>query len=117
MSKQQQQSQGPDMATSMMKNMSVMMPLMSMFICVSLPAAIGIYWSISALITMLTQLIINWYYDHSDMDKILEKQMEKARIKKEKKGDKKSFYKTQCFIKQKHNSYCLLDTVLTLLRY
>lgn len=92
MSKQQQQSQGPDMATSMMKNMSVMMPLMSMFICVSLPAAIGIYWSISALITMLTQLIINWYYDHSDMEKILEKQMEKARIKKEKKGDKKSFY-------------------------
>ena len=66
MSKQQQQSQGADMATSMMKSMSLTMPI--------------------------TQLIINWYYDHSDMDKILEKQMEKARIKKEKKGDKKSFY-------------------------
>lgn len=92
MSKQEQQSQGADMATSMMKTMSITMPLMSLFICVSLPAAIGIYWSISALITMLTQLIINWYYDHADMDEILEKQMEKARIKKEKKGDKKSFY-------------------------
>lgn len=92
MSKQQQQNQGTDMASSMMKSMSITMPLMSLFICVSLPAAIGIYWSISALITMLTQLVINWYYDHADMDKILEKQMEKARIKKEKKGDKKSFY-------------------------
>lgn len=92
MSKQQQQSQGTDMATSMMKSMSVTMPVMSLFICVSLPAAIGIYWSVSALITVITQLVINWYYDHADMDKILEKQMEKARIKREKKGDKKSFY-------------------------
>jgi YidC/Oxa1 family membrane protein insertase len=92
MSKQQQQSQGADMSTSMMKSMSITMPLMSLFVCVSLPAAIGIYWSISALITMLTQLIINWYYDHADMDAILEKQMEKARLKKEKNGGKKSFY-------------------------
>jgi len=92
MSKQQQQSQGTDMASSMMKSMSVTMPLMSLFFCVSLPAAIGIYWSVSALITVITQIIINWYYDHADMDKILEKQMEKARIKREKKGDKKSFY-------------------------
>jgi YidC/Oxa1 family membrane protein insertase len=92
MSKQQQQSQGADMSTSMMKSMSITMPLMSLFVCVSLPAAIGIYWSVSAFITMLTQLIINWYYDHADMDAILEKQMEKARIKKEKNGGKKSFY-------------------------
>lgn len=88
----QQQNQGTDMTTSMMKSMSVTMPVMSLFICVSLPAAIGIYWSVSALITVITQLVINWYYDHADMDKILEKQMEKARIKREKKGDKKSFY-------------------------
>lgn len=92
MSKQQNQSQGADMGTSMMKSMSITMPVMSLFICVSLPAAIGIYWSISSLITVITQLVINWYYDHADMDKILEKQMEKARIKREKKGDKKSFY-------------------------
>lgn len=88
----QQQNQGTDMTTSMMKSMSVTMPVISLFICVSLPAAIGIYWSVSALITVITQLVINWYYDHADMDKILEKQMEKARIKREKKGDKKSFY-------------------------
>lgn len=92
MGRQQQQNNGADMASSMMKSMSVTMPVMSLFICVSLPAAIGIYWSVSALIAVIIQIIINWYYDHADMDKILEEQIEKAKIKKEKKGDKKSFY-------------------------
>ena len=78
-------------ANSMMKSMMITMPLMSIFICISLPAGIGIYWSINALISLITQLIINAYYNHADMDKILEKQMEKAAAKREKNGGKKSF--------------------------
>ena len=45
----------------------------------------------SALITALTQVMINVYYDHVDMDVILEKQMQKAAAKLEKRGGKKSF--------------------------
>ena len=82
---------GNDAAGSMMKGMQIYMPLMSLFICITLPAGIGVYWSISAFITFLTQLIINAYYDHQDMDKILEEQMAKAEEKRKKNGGKKSF--------------------------
>lgn len=92
------QSAQPDMggdqaaaqSAAMMKTMTFTMPIMSLFICISLPAGIGLYWSISALISLLIQLAINVYYDKfADMDKILEKQMEKA--KKKKRKNKKSF--------------------------
>ena len=84
-------NQGNDTANSMMKSMQFTMPLMSLFICITLPAGIGVYWSISAFITLLTQLVINFYYDHQDMDAILEEQMAKAEEKRKKNGGKKSF--------------------------
>lgn len=75
---------------AMSKSMLYMMPIMTLFFCITLPAGIGIYWSMSALISLLIQVGINIYYDKiADMDKILEKQMEKA--KKKKKKNKKSF--------------------------
>lgn len=82
-------SNSEDTSATMMKSMSVTMPLMSFVICISMPSFIGIYWATSAAISMLTQLMVNAYYDHVDMDELLEKQMEKA-AKKKKKG-KKSF--------------------------
>ncbi|MDO5154330.1 MAG: YidC/Oxa1 family membrane protein insertase [Eubacteriales bacterium] len=83
---------GNDPSASMMKTMSVTMPIMSLFVTVSLPAAIGIYWMMSALITVVIQLGINAYYNHIDVDALLEKQMEIAKVKNAKKGNKKSFY-------------------------
>lgn len=75
---------------AMSKSMLYTMPIMSLFFCITLPAGIGIYWTMSALISLLIQVGINIYYDKiADMDKILEKQMEKA--KKKKKKNKKSF--------------------------
>lgn len=85
------QQQGDSTANSMMKSMTIAAPLMSLFVCISLPAGIGIYWSVSALISLLSQLAVNFYYDHADMDAILEKQMAKAAAKKEKNGGKKTF--------------------------
>lgn len=77
-------------SAAMMKSMTYTMPIMSLFFCITLPAGIGLYWTMSALISFLIQLGINLYYDKiADMDKILEKQMEKA--KKSKKKNKKSF--------------------------
>ena len=85
------QQQGDSSMNGMMKSMTLTMPIMSLLVTISLPSGIGIYWSVSALITLLTQLAINFYYDHADMDAILEKQMAKAAAKKEKNGGKKSF--------------------------
>ncbi|MBE5925249.1 MAG: membrane protein insertase YidC [Lachnospiraceae bacterium] len=80
---------GNDTAGSMAKSMQFTMPLMSLFICITLPAGIGVYWAVSAFISFLTQILINAYYDHQDMDKILEEQMKKAEEKRKKNGGKK----------------------------
>lgn len=85
-----QNTQGDNMAQSM-KSMQIIMPLFTGFLCITLPVYIGIYWAFSALISMITQLGVNFYYDHTNMDEILEKQMEKAAEKKKKNGGKKSF--------------------------
>ena len=81
---------------SMMKMMTYGMPIFSFFICISLPVAIGIYWTIGALIAIITQLIINNYYKKCDKDALLEKCMKKAAKKQAKKEakhpGKKSFY-------------------------
>lgn len=80
----------------MMKMMMYGMPIFSFFICISLPVAIGIYWTMGALIAILTQLIINAYYKRCDTDALLEKCMNKAAKKQAKKEakhpGKKSFY-------------------------
>lgn len=88
---QNPQASDPSAATAngMMKGMTITMPIMSFFFCVTLPAGIGIYWSASALFALIMQLAINFYYDHIDMDQLIEKQMAKA-AKKNAKG-KKSF--------------------------
>ena len=78
-------------ADSMMKSMMITMPLMSLFIGISMPAGIGIYWAVGAFISVLIQLGMNIYYDHVDMDNLIEKQIAKAEKKKAKRGDKKSF--------------------------
>ncbi|MCM1497106.1 MAG: membrane protein insertase YidC [Clostridium sp.] len=82
---------GDNMSNTMLKSMQISMPLMSFFLCMTLPVGIGIYWTATAIISLLTQLVVNAYYNHVDMDKMLEKQMEKAAAKKAKRGDKKTF--------------------------
>lgn len=83
-------------ANSMMNTMTYFMPIMSLFICISLPIAIGLYWIMGSVIAIISQLIINRYYNNCDMDAVLEKCKEKAAKKQEKKQakhpNKKSFY-------------------------
>ena len=70
----------------MTKSMMYTMPLMSLFMCISLPVALGVYWTASALFQWIQQIAFNYYYDHTDMDKIIEKSRKKAAKKKKKKG-------------------------------
>lgn len=72
-------------AAGMSKNMMLMMPIMSLFMCITLPVGIGIYWTASAVFQWGQQILINNYYNHTNMQKIIEKSREKAAKKKAKK--------------------------------
>lgn len=70
-----------------MKVMMNVMPIMSFFIYLPLPSGIGLYWASTALATVIQQVCLNAYFNHKNVDAIMEKQMEKA-----KKKNKKTMY-------------------------
>lgn len=70
-----------------MKVMMNTMPIMSLVIYYSLPCGIGLYWAATAFFTVIQQVGLNWYFNRIDMEKMIDKQVEKA-----KKSNKKSFY-------------------------
>lgn len=73
-------------SAQMMKQMNVMMPLMSVFFCFTFPAAIGIYWVASSVFQILQQLIVNSYLNKVDIDELIKQNVEKANKKRAKKG-------------------------------
>ena len=46
-----------------MKTMTTTMPLFSAFICITMPAGLGIYWIATSVVTIIQQLIVNAYMD------------------------------------------------------
>ncbi len=74
-----------------MKSMMYFTPLMSLFIGITLPAGIGIYWAASAIIGVFIQIGMNFYFNHCNMDKLLERQVARAEKKKAKRAGKQSF--------------------------
>lgn len=58
---QSAQQQAPESA-QMMKSMNIMMPLMSVYICFIMPAAMGIYWIANSCLAILQELSLNRYY-------------------------------------------------------
>ena len=73
-------------SAQMMKQMNVMMPLMSVFFCFTFPAAVGIYWVASSAFQILQQVIVNAYLDKVDIDEMIAKNVEKANKKRAKQG-------------------------------
>lgn len=73
-----------------MKTMTYMMPLMSVYMCFILPAGLGIYWCISAVVRVVQQLGINKYLSTKSDEELFEENMKKAAKKREKKGAKAS---------------------------
>ena len=57
------------------------MPIFSFIICITVSAGVGIYWAVGAMISWLTTVFTNAYYDRVDMEKLVEKEMAKAEIK------------------------------------
>ena len=82
--KQNKNNDNP-MANSM-QSMNTIMPIMSGVFCLMLPIGVGIYWIASALFTILQTIFINRYLDKTDLDAMIEKNVEKANKRKEKLG-------------------------------
>lgn len=71
---------------STMNTMNMMMPLMSLFFCTTLPAGIGIYWIASAVIRTIFYMIID-KFSEQDPEQIIEANKEKAAMKAEKRKE------------------------------
>lgn len=66
-----------DQMASTMKSMNVTMPLVSVFICFSLPTGVGIYWIANAVFRTLFSVLINKYYNTKDIEELTKKNAEK----------------------------------------
>jgi YidC/Oxa1 family membrane protein insertase len=77
---------GDDAMAQSMKQMNVMMPLMSAVFCFTLPAGMGIYWIASALVRSVQQFILNKHFDKIDLDELVQKNLEKLNEKRAKQG-------------------------------
>ena len=73
-----------DSTANMSRSMTTMMPLMSVYFCLIMPVGLGIYWITSAFLQFIQQIVLNKYFDKVDMDKLVEKNQEKAAKKKAK---------------------------------
>ncbi len=56
---QQQTNKDGEQAANPMKGMMIMMPLMSAWFAFTLPAAIGLYWIISNILSLVQQMVLN----------------------------------------------------------
>lgn len=77
---------GNEQAASQMKMMNRIMPLMSVFFCFTLPVGIGIYWIMGAVVRTIQQVVINNILKKEDLEKVIAKNQEKMKKKREKKG-------------------------------
>lgn len=87
--KLQPQAAGTDSNNQMansMKTMTYTMPLFSVFLGFTLPAGLGLYWAISAIVRCVQQVAINKYMSKKDVNEIIEENQKKAAKKREKKG-------------------------------
>ena len=49
-------------AESMTKSMTIMMPLMTLWITFTLPATLGVYWTVSNVLSILQTVVLNGYF-------------------------------------------------------
>ncbi len=91
----QQGSNDPQQEQTMksMKMFMNIMPIMSFFVCINVPAGVGLYWAMGSLVSFFTSIGVNFYFKHCDMDKIVDKSKAKATKKaaKRKAKGKKTF--------------------------
>lgn len=73
---------------AMMQQMDMMlkiMPLISVFMCFSMPSGLGLYWITSAVVRTIQQIGVNKHLDKQSIDDIVKKNVEKAAKKRKNK--------------------------------
>ena len=76
-----------DQMSATMKSMNVTMPLLSVFMCFTLPTGLGIYWIVSAVVRTVQTFFINKHLDKIPMEELVAKNMEKAEKKRKSKKE------------------------------
>lgn len=96
-----QATNGNDQVANQMKMMNLMMPLMSLFICFTVPVGLGIYCICSALVRGIQQFFVNRHIENLDLEAVMAKNEEKAKKKREKMGLSEDYIKKAAQIKTK----------------
>ena len=65
-----------------MDTMMKIMPIMSVFMCFSMPSGLGIYWITSAVVRTIQQIVINKQLDKKSIDDLVKENVEKAAKKR-----------------------------------
>ena len=74
------------------------MPFLSAWICFSVPAGVGMYWTVSNILSIFQSLILNKFYNPKEMaekarieseKRLAAEKAEKARLREEAKNGKK----------------------------
>lgn len=82
-----------DKDNQMMQQMNMMMkimPLMSVVMCFSMPAGLGIYWITSAVVRTIQQVVVNKSLNKKSIDDIVKENVEKAAKKRASKKEVES---------------------------
>lgn len=96
-----QATNGNDQMASQMKMMNLMMPLISLFFCFTVPVGLGFYWIFSALVRGVQQFFVNRHIENLDLEAVMAKNEEKAKKKREKMGLSEDYIKKAAQIKTK----------------
>ena len=70
-----------------MDMMMKVMPIMSVFMCFSMPSGLGIYWITSAVVRTIQQVMVNKQLDKKSIDELIKENQEKAAKKNAKKKE------------------------------
>lgn len=81
-----QSSNDDNPAAASMKMMTMVMPVMSGIMAISLPSGLGIYWICTAVVQIVMQLAVNRYFDKIGVEQIVKANVEKQNKKRAKKG-------------------------------
>lgn len=96
-----QATNGNDQMANQMKMMNLMMPLISLFFCFTVPVGLGFYWIFSALVRGVQQFFVNRHIENLDLEAVMAKNEEKAKKKREKMGLSEDYIKKAAQIKTK----------------
>lgn len=66
---------------SAVNSMNVVMPLMTVFFCVTFPIGVGLYWIAGSVFLIVQQFFVNKYLDKIDIDELIKKNVSKKNKK------------------------------------